>query len=286
MGYSKSELEEMVRSVPHWWHSIDLGQGVLTPGRAPHASLKRMLESMRLPDLHGKSVLDLGTYDGFFAFEAERRGAAQVVALDYYVWSMDLAKQVQLWEECKAKGVPMPSETEIPEVWQPATLPGKKAFDTAHKALGSRVQPVVGNYMEMDLEPLGTFDVVLYLGVLYHMPDPLGAMHRVARLAKGLAIIETEAVEVAGFADHALCEFYPFSELNGDSSNWWAPNEKALVGLCQAAGFREVEVLVGPPAGSQGGPAMPRLRSRIKAVVQPPPPPGVRHYRLIAQARK
>jgi tRNA (mo5U34)-methyltransferase len=289
MGFSKAELERMVASVPHWWHSIDVGQGVVTPGRVSHEWLNRMLDNLRLPDLHGKRVLDIGAYDGFFSFAVEKRGAAQVIALDYYVWSMDLVKQVQLWKECQEKGVPMPPEPEVAEVWQPERLPGKQAFDTVHNALDSRVEPLVANFLEVDLDRLGTFDVVLFLGVLYHMEDPLGCMRRVARLTKDLAVIETEAIEVPGSSDHALCEFYPFSELNGDSSNWWAPNEKALVALCQAAGFSKVDVLVGPPEGAKRLPSPPsRLRSRIKALVRPPreTKPEVQHYRLIAQARK
>jgi tRNA (mo5U34)-methyltransferase len=286
MAFSKAELEQMVRSAPHWWHSIDLGQGVVTPGRVANNWLTRMLETLRLPNLQGKRVLDIGTYDGFFAFAAEKGGAAKVVAVDYYTWSMDLVKQVQLWKECQEKGVPMPPEPEVPDLWHPDTLPGKKGFDTAHKALGSQVEAVVCDYMALDLDRIGTFDVVLYLGVLYHMKDLLGAMRRVAQLTKDLAVIETEAVEVPGFADHALCEFYPFSELNGDSSNWWAPNEKALVGLCRAAGFRKVDVLVGPPEGAKRQPSPPYLRSRIKAVLKPPPAPEVHHYRLIAHAWK
>ena len=90
--YSKAELEEMAESVGFWWHSIDLGQGVVTKGFKTPETLQYELESLRLPDLRDKTVLDIGAWDGFFSFEAERRGAKRVVALDHYVWSLDLAK--------------------------------------------------------------------------------------------------------------------------------------------------------------------------------------------------
>src|SRR5205085_5168128 len=89
--------------------------------------------------------------------------------------------------------------------------------------------------------------VVFYFGSLYHMENPLGAMKRVADVTKELAIIETEAALFRRLEQHALCEFFLSNELNGDVSNWWAPNEKALAGLCRAAGFSRVEYVVGPP---------------------------------------
>ena len=61
-----------------WWHSIDLGGGVVTPGAKSPAHLAAEWEALRLPELGGKSVLDVGTWDGYFAFEAERSGAASV----------------------------------------------------------------------------------------------------------------------------------------------------------------------------------------------------------------
>jgi tRNA (mo5U34)-methyltransferase len=148
--------------------------------------------------------------------------------------------------------------------YKPDELPGKIGFDTAHRALGSRVEVVVGDFMDMDLKPLGEFDVVLYLGSLYHMEDPLRAMKRVAAVTKELAIIETEAAVFPTLEDHALCEFFESNELNGDVSNWWAPNEKALVGLCRAAGFKRAEIVAGPNA-APAEPLIQKLRSAARA---------------------
>jgi tRNA (mo5U34)-methyltransferase len=83
MSYTKEELEQIAQSVPFWWHSIDLGQGVVTKGYKSIEGLEHELKVLRLPDLSGKTVLDIGAYDGFFSFEAERRGAARTVALEH-----------------------------------------------------------------------------------------------------------------------------------------------------------------------------------------------------------
>jgi tRNA (mo5U34)-methyltransferase len=247
VAFSKTELQQMAESVPFWWHSIDLGEGVVTKGEIPADVLAETLRNLQLPDLRGRTVLDIGAFDGFYSFAAERQGAKRVLALDHYVWSLDLAATMRYWRECRDQGTtPQPYHT-VAANWHPDLLPGKQAYDTAHKALGSRVETRVADFMEMDLADLGTFDVVLYLGVLYHMENPFHALKRLAAVTGELAVIETEAAAFPGYENHAVCEFFETDELNHDVSNWWAPNAKALIGMCRAAGFRRVEILVGPP---------------------------------------
>lgn len=234
-------LDEVLAECPEWYHAIELAPGVITPGRCAADELARQWRALRLPDLTGKTVLDIGAYDGFFSFAAEAASAARVVALDHYVWAADMASYMAEWRETKASGraIPTPHESRH---WRPETLPGKRPFDLAHRARRSRVESVVGDVMNMDLTPLGQFDVVLFLGVLYHLTDPVGALRRVASLTSpdGVAVIETESMEVLGQETRALCEFFPGEELNHDASNWWAPNAVALEGLCRAAGFQAV----------------------------------------------
>lgn len=233
---------------PHWWHSIELGEGVVTPGTKPLPLMERELAALRLPDdLSGKSVLDIGAWDGGFSFACERRGADRLVALDHYIWSIDLDAKAGYSHRCAEEGVePRPFE-EVPEVWRPDTLPGKRGFDTAHRALGSKVEAVVGELETCDLDALGTFDVVLYLGVLYHVLDPFAALKRLARVTRDLAVIETEMLRVVGpphLADHPLFEFLPGSGLNDDPTNYWVPNVAGLTGMCRAAGFASAETFV------------------------------------------
>jgi tRNA (mo5U34)-methyltransferase len=118
-----------------WFHTIDLGHGVITKG--VDISQPERLARLRLPDdLSGRSVLDIGAWDGFFSFEAERRHAARVVASDYYAWH--------------GTG------------W--GTGQGKAAFQLAREALGSRVEDVDLDVMDLSPDRVGSFDVVLFLG--------------------------------------------------------------------------------------------------------------------------
>ncbi|WP_213979269.1 class I SAM-dependent methyltransferase [Sphingomonas sp. dw_22] len=203
---AKSELGQAVQA-REWFHRIDLGDGLITPGGddSPYK-----LTALGLPkDLSGKSVLDVGAWDGFFSFECERRGGAQVVASDSYCWN------------------------------------GQGVFDgggfrLAHAALESRVVPLNASVEQLDPAVHGTFDYVLFLGVLYHARDPLGYLAKVRALCRGTAIIETvvDALDV----DRPALIFYPGATLNRDGSNFFGPNEAAVIAMCKEVGFSRVEV--------------------------------------------
>jgi len=254
-------LRAKVAAVPVWWHEIDLGHGVITPG---HRGWD--FDALALSSLEGKTVLDVGAWDGYFSFEAERRSAARVVALDHYVWALDLEGWQRHQRERLAQGAqPLPAH-EVPGLWQPETLPGKRGFDVASEALGSSVETVVADFMETDLDSLGRFDVVLYLGVLYHMENPLAALRRLYEVSGELAVVETEAAHFPGVGARAICEFFEGSSLVGDPSNWWVPNAAALVAMCRSAGFSEVRIV---------------SDTRNHGV---PGPDGVVRYRLLAHA--
>src|SRR5204862_763819 len=138
-GMNRDELQARADGI-RWWHSIDLGHGIVT--RGVDAAQAERLSRLHLPSsLSGRSVLDIGAWDGFFSFEAERRGAARVVATDYYAWH----------------GLG----------W--GTGNGKAGFELARQTLRSRVEDVDIDVMELTPERIGTFDVVLFLGVLYHV---------------------------------------------------------------------------------------------------------------------
>lgn len=243
VGGTPGTLAERVRAVPFWWHSIDLGSGVVTPGAKDAEYLRNEVHQLRLPDLEGKSVLDIGAWDGFYSFEAERRGAERVVALDYYMWALDIAGWMELRTELHAKQATIPEPHTVPHLWRPGDLPGKQGFDLAREALDSGVEDAVADFMAVDLESLGQFDVVLYLGVLYHMESPLEALRRVARVAREVAVIETEAIALPG-VERPLCQFFYSDQLDADPTNWWVPNEQALEDMCLAAGFSRVECFV------------------------------------------
>ena len=261
----RRKLIKTAEAVPFWWHSIDLGEGVVTGGRSTAEELHRLWVALGLPGLAGKRVLDVSARDGYFSFRAEEAGAARVVALDHYAWAVDPAGHERYREQCRREGTrPAPPHT-VPDLWKPEQLPGKAGFDAAHRARESRVESMVGDFMTMDLERLGRFDVVLALGVLDHLHHPLLALERLHRVTGGVLVIETEGVAVPGFEHHGFCEFFEADELNGDPGNWWAINRRALVGMCHVAGFRRVEGGDGPESWARSRDALHRYRLVARA---------------------
>jgi tRNA (mo5U34)-methyltransferase len=269
---TSSELDELRREVAalRWYHSIDLGNGVVTPGTPPND----VVLARGLPSLAGRSVLDIGAWDGFFSFAAERAGATRVVALDHYAWLVDFDARNEYWARCEADGVLPDPDRDLADFARPDTLPGRRGFDLARRVLRSAVIPVVGDFMALDPVELGTFDVVLFLGVLYHLRDPLAALRRVRALTAGVAVVETEAVAILGMPRAELLSFTPGAELRGDHTNWFAPSAAALAGMCRAAGFGRVDVRIGPPprrvqlraaTGRAAHTARERTRQRLRA---------------------
>jgi tRNA (mo5U34)-methyltransferase len=197
-----------------WFHTIDLGGGIVTPGRDESA---RKLGWIGLPaDLRGRTVLDVGAWDGFFSFEAERRGAERVLAIDGPAWREP--------------------------AWGPGGYGTKAGFELARRALGSGVED-----RELDLEAIapesvGRFDVVLFLGVLYHLKHPWLALERVASVCEGLLIVETHT-DLLDLPRRPAMALYPGAEVAGDASNWWGPNVAALTAMLREEGFTRVEVV-------------------------------------------
>jgi tRNA (mo5U34)-methyltransferase len=265
MTVDREAARRRVDDVTFWFHSVDFGGGVVAPGHKSAQTLAAELESLCLPSLVGKSVLDVGAWDGYFSFAAEARGAERVVALDHYVWEFDLypwtldreGQRAWLAEHGMDPDVPYQPE-ELPGVHRPGDLPGRQGFDTARELLGSSVEPVVADLMTMNLKELGTFDVVLYLGVLYHVKDPFLALRRLREVTRELAVVETSIMALPGYEDALLWRFMESRELDHDPTNWWQPNAAALEGMLRAAGFSEVERLVGPPAPEEIGGSHPQ----------------------------
>ena len=195
----------------NWYHSIPLGDGVVTPGVDDTSS---RLPKIHMPDdLSGKTVLDVGAWDGFFAFEAERRGASRVLATDSFSWTG--------------------------EGWGT-----KEGFELARRALGSRVEDRGVDVLDLSPETVGVFDVVFCLGVLYHMKHPLLALERVFSVTRELLIMST-FVDLT-WRRRPAAAFYPSAEANSDPTNWWGPNPAAVVAMLETAGFTHVDVVDGP----------------------------------------
>jgi tRNA (mo5U34)-methyltransferase len=204
------ELRSRIEAIT-WFHTIDLGDGVVTPGIDPSPS---RLAKIGIPDdLTGMTVLDVGAWDGFFSFEAERRGAERVLAIDSFSWDGD--------------------------GW------GSKAgFELAHQTLGSAVESKSVDVLELSPERIGTFDLVLFLGVLYHMRDPLLALERVTSVTGKQLIMDTHVDLI--HTRRPAAAFYPGDEMNRDASNWWGPNPAAVEAMLRTVGFARVEIVQRP----------------------------------------
>lgn len=186
----RDTLAAQIEKVPFWYHRMPLPFGLVTPGINDCVTTLRHL---RLPeDMTGKSVLDLGTRDGFFAFECERRGA-HVTAVDYF-----------------------PKE--------------QTGFPVAASALGSQVRFLQSNLFALNPSDLGTFDVVLMLGLLYHLRDPLGAMDLVRSLCHGKLYLETEGSPPADSSvqEAPILRYCRADSLNRDPTNYFVPNSAAV----------------------------------------------------------
>ena len=242
-----------------WFHSIDLGDGVRTRGTA------QTVTKEQFPDFTGRTTLDIGAWDGLYSFLAERMGSTRVVALDHYVWGVDMSARERYWTECRAAGMLPDHSKDLTEFWRP-DLPRQAGFNFAKEVLGSNVEPVVADFMTTELASLGTFDIVLYLGVLYHVKEPLTALERVRQVTKEVAVIETQALWVEGLETRPLVDFFAGDDVNNDFGTWYVPTLSGLHALCTAAGFSEVRTIVGPPAGGPAHEAPPRA-SHYRAIV-------------------
>ena len=192
-----------------WFHTHSLPDGEVTPGSKSAAVLEAEAGVIFKHGVAGKSVLDIGASDGFFSFEAERRGAARVLATDNFHWSG----------------------------------PGwgnKGGFDYAHARLGSKISSQDIDVPQISPETVGMHDVVLFLGVLYHVRDPLTALANAASVAGELLVVET--VTALDLLPWPVMRFYEGDELGNDPTNFWAPNNRCLAGMARELGFKRVEM--------------------------------------------
>lgn len=212
-----------VESNPHWYHSIELAPGVVTPG---HMDLRDTAGKVLPDDLSGKRALDVGTFDGFWAFEMERRGA-EVVAID--VESIDSAE----W--------PPLNRAKLEQRAKDWDIALGRGFKIASEALGSGVKRVISNVYDVSPDVIGgPVDFAFSGDILLHLRDPVRALESLhATLAPGgvLTLLEPFSMKSTLRAPRVpLAEFQP---LRG-GFNWWYSNLANLTALPRAAGFVDV----------------------------------------------
>jgi tRNA (mo5U34)-methyltransferase len=215
-GTPSQRAKEAIAKQSKWHHRIEVAPGVWTPGLQDTQTL---LTQIGMPeDLSGKRVLDIGARDGFFTFEAERRGAREVVALDN-------------------------------------EAPDHTGFAIAAELLGSKATYVTENVYSLNPGDFGSFDVVFFLGVIYHLRHPLLALDRIHDVCapEALLLLETHMIDeglvdgegewraLADFdpalATFPLVQYYPEDMLGSDPTSQWAPNRVALEGWLRGSGF-------------------------------------------------
>jgi tRNA (mo5U34)-methyltransferase len=219
-----SSLAERVGELT-WYHTIELGGGVVTPG---HFDTRGAVKHVPLPaDLSGMRVLEVGTWDGFWAFELERRGAASVTAID-----LDDAARWDWPPRVRLAAAPHGGAEYLA-----AFRRGRAGFEMAREALGSRVERLDLSVYDLDPAEHGRFDLVFLGSLLLHLRDPVLALQRIHAVAGGPLVV-SEAVELI---PSLLRPRTPVARLDGmDQPWWWQPNVAAFHRMLSSAGFHVV----------------------------------------------
>ncbi len=200
-------LQEEVDALP-WFHQIDFGNGVLSPGWIKKPKVARVARSLFDPiTVAGRSVLDIGCWDGAYSVEAVRRGAGRVLATDHYAWT---------------------------EGWG-----DRRAFELTRKHLAPSIEVMDIDVPDLSVDAVGTFDIVLFCGVFYHLRHPFQTLERVAALATECLVLETHLIRLP-FTTKPHMRFYPGKELLNDHTNWWSPNRSCVEAMLRDVGFTRI----------------------------------------------
>jgi tRNA (mo5U34)-methyltransferase len=213
----QKSISERIAGI-RWYHSIALGDGVVTPGIFDHTPF---LSKHPLPArMDGLRVLDVGTFDGFWAFEFEKRGAAEVVALD-----IGRRRQLDLQPRLRNHL----TEEELDEEFG-------LGFRTASEILGSKVRREVLSVYDLSPERLGTFDIVNVGSILLHLLNPMRALDNVRSVVGGHAVIaECYSPRIP---------FKLLRYLGGvNHTAWWSFSVGCLHQMIKDAGFENVELV-------------------------------------------
>ena len=229
-------LEEMGKRP--WYHKIDLGDGIVTPGLLPPFPFL-----YKVPErLDGLRVLDVGAWDGFWTFEAIKRNAGSVLAIDDF--------SDNTGDDSMVRG-------------------GWDNFDLCCRQLGlefPRVDRMEMSVYNLNARDHGEFDVVFFFGTLYHLRHPLLAIEKIASVMRpgGRLFVESAMCDYySPFVDNRECknlyegrsvvEFYPGREYGNNMSNWFVPNAPALAGMLESSGFEQIEVWQNQTPGTIAG---------------------------------
>jgi tRNA (mo5U34)-methyltransferase len=213
-------IRDRIAAFPFWYHRIELTPEIVTPGWAPLDAA-----AYGVPDrLDGLRVLDVGAWDGYWTFEALKRGAFEVVAIDDFSDTMGAIDRDQ--------------------------RAGWGTFDVCREILGyspEQCRRLEMSVYELDPAVLGRFDMIFFFGTLYHLRYPQLALDRLAEMGTGEILLESAILDDFspyrgglghGYpGDHMVMEFYPGAQYGENPSNWWVPTLQCLVHMVASAGF-------------------------------------------------
>ena len=221
-GAARSAIAEY----PVWYHTLELGPGVVTPG---HIDLRATAAKLLPDDLGGCRALDVGTFDGFWAFELEKRGA-EVVAID-----VERVEEAQ-WPPVSRERL----EREAAELG----IELDRGFELAASLLGSRARRVVCDVLELTPERIGgPVDVAFMGALLIHLRDPVQALERIfAALNPSGRLYQLEPISLRLSILHPRSPVARLQSLE-TPFNWWLPNRAALKAWLGTAGFADVRAL-------------------------------------------
>jgi SAM-dependent methyltransferase len=223
---SSEELRQEVAKFKFWYHKIDLGEGVVTPGLNLDVIWNLIRQVRKHIDYSGKSVLDLASFDGLWAFEAEQLGAQLVIATDCYF------RQYENFLFCR-------------EILNSKVVP---YYNISPYYLVERLDVFLQEDFDNNLKPIDRlFDIVQHLGLLYHLRDPMFSLSQARSLLKkgGYLLVETSVV------DDETSSFMLFNgappnrnRIYNDLTTSWVPTILCLKEMLKATLFEPLDETV------------------------------------------
>lgn len=258
-----------VASVRRWYHCIEVAPGVVTPGLF---DLRPIVNRLPWPDVSGLRCLDVGTSDGFLAFELERRGAGEVVAVDltgHEQWDWESHMDAHGPQYLRAVAGPSMGD----------------GFRVARTLRGSAVRFEPLSVYDLTPHEIGRFDVVVCGSLLLHLRDPLRALAAIRTVCRGLLLC-TNQVDLARSVGPRRA---PLVRLDGTSgiTQWWIPNVEGHRQMLEASGFAVqrrsplYSIPFGPAHAPRGRDASARLRGLAERVLTGNE--GVPHVAMLAR---
>ena len=208
-------ISRLVNAEPYWFQRIEIMEGVFTTGWSD-PQLEKLVYFGMPADLTGMRVLDIGCAEGFFSFEAEKRGAREVIGIDVFPDSI-------------------------------------RRFNIVREARQSSASAYLMNVYDLEPKRLGTFDLVLFYGVFYHLRHPQLALERIRSVCTGKLMFQTVICEDPTLKGRPWARFCPYGVMSGgnkelfDPTVFWLFNSTCCVAMLEHVGFEDIKILSRDP---------------------------------------